>query len=550
MAFGRCKRTYLLFMLLHTPRLRVTWFDWILSHRRAHRAVLIVPLLALLSGCAHLPLPGGNSTPPSEPTADASGIDAVDYSILPAMGESPAADNGHPAAWEHDGNLWHYIATRFTLAVPDNARVQEQLNFYASHVEYLQRVTERAEPYLHMIVMDLQKNKLPLELALLPIVESAYRPEAVSSSQAAGIWQFVRSTGTHFGLARTTWYDGRRDIKASTDAAMDYFTRLRGMFHDDWPIIIASYNGGEGTLQKAIAYNAARGRPTDFWDLTQISHETADYPARLYALVKIFSNPKKYGFNPYPIPNAAVLTEIKLDKSVNLGKLAQITGISHDELYRLNPGFDKLITGPQTANLLVPKKIADQFTSQALEEAEKAARDWGRYTLRRGDSFHKIAYRYGCDVDELIKVNRLSSTYAHPGETIIVPLGRRGRYADGHTQMYTVQSGDSLWRVAHKFKLDLADLQQMNGMKKGSVIKPGQKLVVGYERATGHHQPTHQSTLAAAKGAHHYTVKKGDTLWDVAHRFSTTVDELLSRNGLKPSEPLQPGQVLVIASTK
>ncbi|OYV26472.1 MAG: lytic transglycosylase, partial [Halothiobacillus sp. 20-54-6] len=112
----------------------------------------------------------------------------------------------------NDGNLWHYIAARFTLPVPNNARIQTQLAFYASHIDYLQRVTERAEPYLHMIVTDLQENNLPLELALLPIVESAYRPEAVSTSNAAGIWQFIPSTGTHFGLQRTTWYDGRRDI--------------------------------------------------------------------------------------------------------------------------------------------------------------------------------------------------------------------------------------------------------------------------------------------------------------------------------------------------
>lgn len=513
-------------------------------------AAYAIPLVALLAGCAQLPTIDKTAAPVTTASDDASDMTSVDYSILPAMGDT--TQNGHPTSWAHDGNLWHYIAARFTLPIPNNPRVQAQLNFYASHIEYLQRVTERAEPYLHMIVADLQKNKLPLELALLPIVESAYRPEAVSSSNAAGIWQFVPSTGTHFGLARTTWYDGRRDIKASTDAAMSYFSRLRTMFNEDWPIIIASYNGGEGTLQNAIAYNAARHRPTDFWDLTQISRETADYPARLYALVEIFSHPKKYGFNPYPIPNAPVLTEIKLDKSVNLSKLAQITGISHDELYRLNPGFDKLITGPQTNHLLVPKAIADQFTPQALEEAEKSARDWGRYTLRRGDSFHKVAYRFGCDVDELLKVNRLSSAYARPGETIIVPLGRKVHFAGGRERLYTVKNGDSLWGVSQKFKIDLADLQLMNGMNKHSIIRPGDKLVVGFDHPspskTSHRHRGDAARIAASTHEKHYTVKKGDTLWDVARRFSTTVDELLAVNGLKSSTPLKPGQVLVIAS--
>jgi membrane-bound lytic murein transglycosylase D len=528
---------------------------------------LLIPAILALGGCANLPKPDEGASAASQPTNTSTPVvDTIDYGILPAINSS--AQSERRAAWMNDGNLWHYIAARFTLPIPNNARIQTQLAFYASHIDYLQRVTERASPYLHMIVKDLQENDLPLELALLPIVESAYRPEAVSTSNAAGIWQFIPSTGTHFGLQRTTWYDGRRDIKASTEAAVQYFSRLRVMFNDDWPVIIASYNGGEGTLQKAVNYNQSKGLPTDFWSLTKISQETADYPARLYALIIIFSNPEKFGFNPYPVPNASVLTEIKLNKPINLSKLATLTGVSHEELYRLNPGFDKLITGPTSANLLVPKGLADQFTPGAMEAAEKSAIDWGRYTLRRGDNFHKVAYRYGCDADELIKVNRLSSAYARPGETILVPLGRgeKARLASGADQMYTVQSGDSLWGLARRFNMELADLQQMNGLKKKEEIKPGQKLLVasaGHQPPPAHAahaarvvlktplEPQHTKSAALktkSRGANQYTVKKGDTLWNVARRFSTTVTEIASTNRIKTNEALKPGQVLVIAS--
>lgn len=507
-------------------------------------SLLVLPAFLALGGCANLPQTVGNMPAASSAVDDGSSANAVDYSILPAI--NTPAQSARKAAWMNDGNLWHYIAARFTLPIPNNPRVQEQLAFYSSHIDYLERVTERAKPYLHMIVADLQGNKLPLELALLPIVESAYRPEAVSSSNAAGIWQFVRSTGEHFGLRRTVWYDGRRDIKASTDAALQYFTRLRTMFNDDWPVVIASYNGGEGTLQNAIAYNQSRGLPTDFWDLTQISKETADYPARLYALVIIFSNPEKYGFHPYPIPNQSVVTEIALNKSVNLNKLASLTGVSHDELFHLNPGFDKLITGPETTNLLVPKRLASQFTTTALEEAEKSAMNWGRYTLRRGDNFHKLAYRYGCDVDELLKVNRLSSAYARPGETIIVPLGRGKKLmASGTDQLYTVQSGDSLWGLAHRFDMDLADLKRINGLKPKDPIHPGQKLIVathhGFQRAD------EKPAKRVAESSGRYVVQRGDTLWNVAQRFSTTVQHLIASNRLDSSAPLKPGQVLMIA---
>lgn len=507
-------------------------------------ALLVLPIILALGGCATLPQSGGNSSVSPAATNDDS-ADTVDYSILPAI--NTPEQSAKRAAWMNDGNLWHYIAARFTLPIPNNPRIQAQLAFYSSHIDYLERVTERAKPYLHMIVADLQKNDLPLELALLPIVESAYRPEAVSSSNAAGIWQFVQTTGDHFGLRRTVWYDGRRDIKASTDAAMQYFTHLRVMFNDDWPVVIASYNGGEGTLQNAIAYNQSKGLPTDFWDLTRISKETADYPARLYALVIIFSNPEKYGFHPYPIPNKPVVTEIALNKSINLNKLASLTGVSHDELYQLNPGFGTLITGPHATTLIVPRSLASQFTSAALEEAEKSAMNWGRYTLRRGDNFHKVAYRYGCNVDELLKVNRLNSAYARPGETIIVPLDRGKKLlASGADQLYTVQSGDSLWGLAHRFDMDLADLKRINGLKAKDLIHPGQKLIVAArhesDRAAGG-----QSSHGLAKSSGRYVVQKGDTLWNVARRFATTVKHLAVTNRLDSSAPLHPGQVLYIA---
>ena len=520
--------------------------------------LLLLPAILALSGCANLPKPQDSA---ELDQLGGSGNQTVDYSILPAI--NTPEQTARRAAWMNDGNLWHYIAARFSLPIPkNNPRVQEQLAFYSSHIKYLQRVTERAQPYLHLIVSRLQENQLPLELALLPIVESAYRPEAVSTSDAAGIWQFLPSTGTHFGLQRTVWYDGRRDIRASTGAAIQYFNRLRVMFNDDWPVIIASSNGGEGTLQRAIAYNQSKGLPTDFWDLTQISQETADYPARLYALVIIFSNPEKFGFKPYPIPNQSVLTEVPINKSVNLSKLAEITGVSHDELYRLNPGFDKLITGPSTTNLLVPKNLADQFTPSALEAAEKSAMDWGRYTLRRGDNFHKVAYRYGCDVAELLKVNRLSSAYAHPGQTIVVPLGRERTAVaarSGDERLYTVQQGDSMWGLARRFNLDLSELKRINGLASNE-IKPGQKLVVGFndhphgKRGEKPHalaareSARHIETHAGRSSPRHYTVQHGDTLWNVARRFSTTVQKIATSNRLRPNDPLKPGQVLVIAS--
>lgn len=516
---------------------------------------LITSAFILLGGCAHLPgQPGAQGSDTASNTSQAAQDDGrtdsdmtdatpVDYSVLPAMGDQKRGS--HPATWRDDGNLWHYIAARFQLKIPHNHRIDEQRAFYAKHIHYLERVTERAEPYLHMIVADLQKKNLPLELALLPIVESAYRPEALSSSKAAGLWQFVPATGTHFGLDRTAWYDGRRDIKQSTDAAVRYFTILRQMFNDNWPVIIAAYNGGEGTLQRAIEYNQRHNRPTDFWHLTRISNETRAYPAKLYALAEIFSHPAKYGFKPFPIPNKPVVAEIKLTKPVNLGKLAKLTGVSHGELCKLNPGFDRLITGPKARNLLIPRSKADQFKPSILTACEQSASDWARYTIVRGDSFHKIAWRFGSSVDELLRVNRLQSSYAQPGETILVPTGRvKDRPVPANSRTYTVRSGDSLWSISRKFHVHIARLKRYNALVDHATLHPGQKLIVGRLNSAGSGHTEVASSSGGSKGT--YTVTPGDSLWSIAQRMSTTVAALAQANHIDKNHALRPGDTLVI----
>jgi len=515
-------------------------------------------LLLVVGGCAQMPQkqavgngaadsPNADSSTPQTADSqaqnqDQSQDDGVDYGILPAVDNNK--NPGNLTAWRDDGNLWHYIAARFRLPIPDDPRIDRQRAFYASHIKYLERVTERARPYLHMIVADLQAHNLPLELALLPIVESAYRPNAVSSSSAAGLWQFVPSTGTHFGLDRTAWYDGRRDIKESTDAAVQYFSFLRKMFKGNWPVVIAAYNGGEGTLQRAIEYNQRHHRPTDFWHLTRISNETRQYPAKLYALVEIFKHPKHYGFKPTPIPNQPLVTEIKLKKPVNLGKLAKLTGMSHDEVYKLNPGFDRLITGPKSRHLLIPKNLAENLKPSVLSACEKSAQDWGRYTIVRGDSFHRIAWRFGSSVDELLRINRLSSAYARPGETILVPVGRiKDRPVPSDSQTYTVRSGDSLWSIAHRYHVSVALLRNYNLLHKHSPIHPGQKLIIGPRDGGGSGKGG--TNLASSNGGC-YTVRPGDSLWQIARRFSTSVHELTAANHISKHNPLKPGQELVI----
>jgi len=504
--------------------------------------LLLLMVVLLASGCAT----NGLGKEDSERSKWRQQQD-IDYGLLPAM---DAEQRRKARAQRDDQDMWSYLANRFTLDIPSHPRIARERDFYASNPDYLTLITQRAAPYLHLIVEHLEQNDLPLELALLPIVESAYRPEALSRSQAAGIWQFIPSTGTYMGLEQNHWYDGRRDIVASTEAAARYFNRLRKMFNDDWPIIIAAYNGGEGTLSRAIAANKSAGKPTDFWNLTRISNETANYPARFYALVEIFSQPEKYGFTPESTPVSPAVAQLEFNGPLHLGRLAQLTGIEKEDFMRLNPGYKRLITGPEQRGLLVPREHASRFTDEILAKAGENVSGWGHYIVQRGDSLTSIARRFGTTVAELRQINMLSETVARPGADLLVPLGRPGAIdtlqaqIDAGAQVYRVQRGDSLWAIARRFNTSISQLRSLNALDESSPLRVGQQLVVKAAPAGA----VAASNSAGQQAADTYVVQPGDSLWAIARRFSVTVDQIRSWNGIGNRGTLRPGQVLTITS--
>ena len=242
------------------------------------------------------------------------------------------------------------------MDIPNQADVNAFRDWYLQHPRYLSTVTDRASSYLFLVMEELDKRKMPMELALLPMIESSYDPHAYSPAQAAGLWQFVPTTGREFNLRQTNWYDGRRDITASTKAAINYLNRLHDMFNGDWLLALAAYNAGEGTVSRAIERNQKLGLPTDYWNLP-LPQETRDYVPKLLALSQVVSTPEAYGVNLTPIANEPYFEAVAINDRLDLTRVAAFANIDEDELIQLNPAFKKRMTVDGPKQLLVPTAV-------------------------------------------------------------------------------------------------------------------------------------------------------------------------------------------------
>lgn len=459
-------------------------------------------------------------------------------------------------------NLWNRIRGGFALPLEAHRRIDAELQWYASHQAYLDRVADRAEPYLHHIVNELERRNMPAEIALLPIVESAFQPFAYSPGRAAGIWQFIPSTGRIFDLDQNWWYDGRRDIIASTDAALDYLQKLRSYFDGDWLLALAAYNSGAGTVFKAVKRNRRRGKPTDFWSL-RLPRETRTYVPRLLALRDLVADPGSVGIVLKPIPDQRYFTTVELDSQIDLAMAAELAGISVEEVYRLNPGFNRWATAPKGPHhLVLPLENAEQFAAGLARIPKESRVSWRRHRIRSGESLGLIARRYRTTVGVLRRVNGIRGHLIRAGHHLLIPVASRsaGSYtlsADqrlkrikstprGKTKLvHVVTRGDTLWDISRSYRVSVGALARWNGMAPGDTLKPGQRLVIwqqaGVKKVTLH-TPTHGERIQRLR----YRVRRGDSLSRIAQRFRVTVRQLQKWNGIKKGAYLQPGQVLTL----
>lgn len=445
-------------------------------------------------------------------------------------------------------DIWKRISAGLALERHlDQPSVRSKLKWYSEHQGYLNRVADRAAPYIYHIVEELEARNMPLELALLPIVESAYQPLAYSRSHAAGIWQFIPATGDRFGLKQNWWYDGRRDITAATAAALDYLQFLHTELNGNWLHAVAGYNAGENKILRSIQRNSQAGHGTTFWDLS-LPTETRGYVPALLAISELVANPERYGVKLKPIANQPYFTQVATDGQIDLGKAANLAGISEAEMKRLNPGFKRWATDPDGPHgLLIPLEHAESF-KLALQELPASERiSWRQHQIRRGETLSQIANRYGTNVAVLQRSNQLRGSLIRAGQRLLIPAPGRDSQpsaeltdsvrtqATSVAKQHTVRSGDTLWTIARRYNHRVADLTQLNDISARSVLQPGQQLNL----------PA-QATTSADSGQKlvRYTVRQGDSLWTISRRFQVSVTALREWNSLNRKALLQPGQQL------
>jgi membrane-bound lytic murein transglycosylase D len=464
-------------------------------------------------------------------------------------------------ALERENNAWSRLQQGMKMDSVSNDRVQVQLQWYLNHREYLERVMSRAKPILPFVLDVLEEKNMPTELALLPIVESAYQTFAYSHGRASGMWQIIPSTGRQLGLKQNWWYDGRRDIIESTRAATDYLQNLAGQFDQDWELALASYNAGPGKIRSAIRYNEKKGRKTDFWHLTRLRPETKNYVPKLLALKELFSNPEKYELELLHIEDEQSYGIVHLDSQIDLALAADLAGISTEQLYQLNPAFNRWATAPNGPHrLLLPKDKVDQFNSELAKLPRQKRINWVRYKIKNGDTLSVIARRYRTTMNLIKQVNSIRGSSIRAGKYLLIPTATRSlkQYSlsqssriskikntsrSGDKITHTVRSGESFWSISRHYGVSTRSLAKWNGMAPIDTLKIGQKLVI-WRKANASAQRVSLINTSPHSKLHalRYTVRKGDSLSRIADKFNIRVSDIKKWNRI--GKYLQPGQRL------
>ncbi len=456
-------------------------------------------------------------------------------------------------------DLLEHLRTGFELDWTMNSRIETEIRWFTRHPEYLDRVFTRAQRFLPYISRELERRDMPLELALLPVVESAFDPFAYSHGRAAGLWQIIPGTGRRFGVEQNWWYDGRRDILDSTRAALDYLSKLNDLMDGDWLLAIASYNSGEGNVLRGVRRNRKAGKPTDFWNI-RVPRETRMYVPRLLALVAIVRDPEAHGVSLPTIVDEPQFEQVSVGSQIDLALAAELAGIDVDTLYSFNPGYNQWATDPDGPHRLVlPVDVTEGFRTALADVPVDRRVRWKRHKVRSGQTLSGIADHYKTTVAELRSTNRLRGNTIRAGSYLMIPVAseplatyvksadaRRDRIQNttrgGQRVEHVVASGESFWSIGRRYGVGTRELAKWNAMAPRDTLSIGQTLVVWTNTTATPSKPQGNRLTRKLR----YTVRRGDSLSRIASRFRVTVRDLVRWNGIDAGNILRPGQRLTM----
>lgn len=443
----------------------------------------------------------------------------------PSTTTSTAADDENSPAIS---DIWQRIRHGFQLLDEDqsNPRIDQQRLSFASQTNSLEIIAKRSSPYIHYIVEALDEREMPLELALLPVIESAYNPQAYSASHAAGLWQFIPSTGRTFKLKQTRWYDGRRDITASTEAALNYLAYLHNMFDGDWLLALAAYNSGEGTVGRAIKRNRELGLPTDYWNL-QLPKQTQAYVPKLLGLAQLIASPEAYALELPDVPDEPYFARVPLKHQLDFHRIAALAKVPAEHIQALNPAFKEGITldGPQ--HVLVPAEQAKQFRHQLATLKPDELMSVRQYTVRSGDTLSSIAQRNSTSVASIRQLNQLKNDRLRVGQHLKLAGEKTSTVSSiaADVSSHTVRQGDTLSGLASRYGVSVEQIRQWNNLSSNQ-LKTGQSLRIKSDTTR-------------------YVVRSGDTLSAIAKRHKVSIRQLQNWNPAQ-GKLLKPGQTLTL----
>ena len=428
-------------------------------------------------------------------------------SVSSVAGQTTADDQGDQLLDTHlHADLWGRVRAGYAMPVLDSPLVARQEKWFVNNPEYLDSMVGRAKLYLYYIVEEVEKRGMPMEIALLPAIESGYKPQAYSRARAAGLWQFIPSTGRIYGLEMNWWYDGRNDVMASTGAALDYLEKLHTQFND-WQLALAAYNCGERKIERLIQENQRKGLPTDYSSLKKLPKETKNYVPKLMAMANIIADPAKYGLQIAAIPNTEYFARVVTDGQIDLGVVAKLTDMPVNELFMINPGYQRWITDPKGPHaLLVPADKKDALIEGLANLADEERVQWARHQVRRGDTISRVAGHYNVTVESIRTANSMDSNHLTTGQNLLIPVSAnklnalppativkaananvRHENNDGERVkiLHRVRSGESLWSIARKYKVYVHQLREWNLLEEDDSLRLGQRLFIWTTHGSG-----------------------------------------------------------------